>query len=198
MTIHLRRGYITTKSIFFITLLVATLTVLSVWLFGLDKHRTLFVNAILSASILSLAFFSFLSINLYRGIKMKDDLGKITDNLSKSHFPNLSEGVEFPSELPDVRKGDDCGGIVLGIILWILIAILFVAVIWFFGALLWSMILIFAAMLYWIFFRALRLVFKSSNACKDNLSKSLRYGFAYTLLYNFWIYGIILSAHYLI
>jgi hypothetical protein len=45
-------------------------------------------------------------------------------------------------------------------------------------------------MLYWIFFRALRLVFKNSNRAKGSLLESIKWGVVYTTLYNFWIYGI--------
>jgi len=191
------RTLITTKSIFMITLLVFALTILAVWLFGLGRHRTLFVNSVLSTSILSAAFFLFLVISLYRGVKMKDDLGKITDTIKRSHFPGLPESLEVP-EIADLSFGEGCGEVFLAVLAWILAAFLILLLIWLFGALLWSLVLIFAAMLYWIFFRALRLVFKNSNACKDDLGKSFRFAFGYTLLYSFWIYGIILLAHYLV
>jgi hypothetical protein len=77
------------------------------------------------------------------------------------------------------------------------VTILIAVFLWLFGAVLWTGIIVFMAMLYWIFFRALRLVFKNSNKCKDNLTTSVAYGLGYTTLYNFWIYGIILSTHYL-
>ncbi|GAA4371648.1 hypothetical protein GCM10023186_00290 [Hymenobacter koreensis] len=60
----------------------------------------------------------------------------------------------------------------------------------------WVVFLVFAAMLYWIFFRALRLVFRHSAECKGQLGKSIRYGLIYTLLYNGWLYSIILLGHY--
>lgn len=131
------------------------------------------------------------------GVKMKEDLGKITDRLNSRRFPDLSGTADLNLGAVDLVDAGGCGEVIVGIIVWILAAIVIIILIWFFGALLWSMILIFAAMLYWVFFRALRLVFKNSNVCRGDLAKSIRFALAYTLLYNFWIYAIILGAHYL-
>ncbi len=185
---------VTTKTIFIITLMVMTLTILSVWLFGLGKHRSLYLNSILSCTILSVSFFLFLTIGLCKGIKLKDNLGKITNKI-KFKFSDLSGKIDLPFDALDFA--DDITGIITGIIAWIVFSISILIFIWAVGPLFWSMILAFVAMLYWIFFRALRLVFKNSAKCKDNIAMSMVYAIAYTALYNFWIYGIILSAHYL-
>lgn len=187
---------ITTKTVFTVSIVVVSLTILSIWLFGLGQHRTIFENSILSTSILSVAFCLFLTIGLFNGIKMKDDIGKITDKIDLDKIPDISAGMELPSVMPDLDEG--IAGIVIGIFAWIIFSILLLLFIWFFGAIVWTMILVFVAMLYWIFFRALRLVFKNSNKCKNNLTASLAYSLGYTTLYNFWIYGIILASHYLI
>lgn len=190
------KNFVTSRTIITVSIIVAVLTILSIWLFGLGQHRTIFENSLLSTSILSIAFFLFLTIGLYKGIKLKDDIGKITDKIKIDKMPDLSTGIEFPGDIPDVGEG--FAGIILGILAWFLVSILLLLFIWFFGAVFWTMILVFAAMLYWIFFRALRLVFKNSNKCKENLSRSVAYGLGYTTLYNFWIYGIILATHYLV
>lgn len=190
------KNFVTSRTIITVSIIVALLTILSIWLFGLGQHRTIFENSLLSTSILSIAFFLFLTIGLYKGIKLKDDIGKITDKIKIDKMPDLSTGLELPGDIPDVGEG--FAGIILGILAWFLVSILLLLFIWFFGAVFWTMILVFAAMLYWIFFRALRLVFKNSNKCKENLSRSVAYGLGYTTLYNFWIYGIILATHYLV
>ncbi len=175
------------------------MTIIAIWLLGLGQHRTLFENSILSTTILSIAFFLFLTIGLYNGVKLKDDLGKITDKINRDNMPDMS-GLDFSSgEIPDIDgDGEGIAGIILGILVWILVSVILVFLIWFFGAILWTLVLVFSAMLYWIFFRALRLVFKNSNKCKNDLVKSIYYGAIYTILYNFWIYGIIMISHYLI
>jgi hypothetical protein len=188
------RYFIPTKFVFQITIIVAALTILSIWFFGLGQHRTIFENSLLSTSILSTAFFLFLSIGLYKGIKLKDDVGKISDRISIESAPDLS-GFELT---PDLDIDEGIGGIIIGFFAWILFSAIVLFFVWLFGTLIWAMVLAFAAMLYWIFFRALRLVFKNSNKCKNNLQSSILYGLSYTILYNFWIYGIILTTHYLI
>lgn len=186
---------LTSKTVFTVTIIVAVLTVLSIWLFGLGQHRTIFENSILSTTVLSIAFYLFLTIGLYNGIKLKDDIGKLTDKINLSNLPDFShtgEGADF------LDVGDGIGGIIISTVLWILMTFLIGLFVWLFGAVLWSGIIVFIAMLYWIFFRALRLVFKNSNKCKGNLTISLVYGFFYTILYNFWIYGVIFGIKYLI
>jgi len=190
------KNFVTSRTIITVSIIVAVLTILSIWFFGLGQHRTIFENSLLSTSILSIAFFLFLTIGLYKGIKLKDDIGKITDKIKIDKMPDLSTGLELPGDIPDAGEG--FAGIILGILAWFLVSILLLLFIWFFGAVFWTMILVFAAMLYWILFRALRLVFKNSNKCKENLSRSVAYGLGYTTLYNFWIYGIILATHYLV
>lgn len=197
---------ITTKSVFIISIIVTCLTVLSVWLLGLGTHRSIFINSILSTSIISIAFFLFITIGLFRGLKLKDNIGEITDKIKSKSYLNQSEGnsdldssnlaLDTPAIIPDFDD-DDGSGILFAILAWVFYSIIFVFVFWLLGAVLWTGILFFAAMLYWVFFRALRLIFKKSNHCKGNLILSFLYAIGYTTLYNFWIYGIIMAAHYL-
>ena len=189
-------NYLTTKSAFVISIIVIFLTIIGVWLFGVGSHHTVYENSILSTTILSISFFLFITYGLYKGVKLRDDLGRITDKVKFNNLPDVSGGFEFPEEIPDAGEG--IGGVILGIIAWLAFSILLLILIWFFGVVLWTMILVFAAMLYWIFYRALRLVFKHSGKCKGKLMLSAGYGFVYTILYNFWIYALLLAGHYLI
>ncbi|MEN7551038.1 hypothetical protein AAG747_24165 [Rapidithrix thailandica] len=182
-----RPSYISTKSTFTITLLVIFLTVIGVWLLGLGKERTLIENSVWSTGILSISFFLFISIGLYRGVKLQDNLGKITDRFSMEtvgewHDGMLAGNLKFPDE------GDN---FLINLLIWLVLMIVFSIFIWVFGAILWMGILAFVAMLYWIFFRALRLVFKKSMICKGKPDKSMLYGAGYTLMYTCWIYGVI-------
>ena len=193
------RILVTSKSVFMVTIIVIALTIAGIWLFGIGKHKTLFENSILSTSILSVVFFLLLTIGLYRGIKLKDNVGRITDKIKISKWSDFPEGMDmdFLSGSSEMM-GEGIGGIILGILAWILVAFLLLIFIWLFNTIVVTMILVFIAMLYWIFFRALRLVFKNSKTCKGKLIRSMAYGFIYTTLYNCWIYGIILTTHYLI
>ncbi|MDA6069726.1 hypothetical protein NJT12_08850 [Flavobacterium sp. AC] len=184
------------RNIFVITLIVISLTILTVWLFGLGDHSSFFENSLLSTTILSTAFFLFISIGLFKGIKIKDNLGQITDRFDASKIEFIREAVADRSidDLPD--GGEGIFGIIISLILWFIMAIVISYLCWAFGAILWFSILTFIAMLYWIFFRALRLVFKKSGKCKGNYLNSTLYGFSFTILYNFWIYAIIFMTIY--
>lgn len=183
---------IETKDVFTISLIITVLTILSVYFWGLGRHNTFFENSIISTSILSFAFFSFITFGLYRGMKLKDNVGLIVDKLKPVDTSNVSPNLA--SEPVDV--GDGIGGIVLSILLWIVMAIVVSIALWIFANVLAVVVLTFIAMLYWVFFRALRLVFKNSNKSKGNLMESIKLGLAYTTLYNFWIYGIFILTVY--
>lgn len=174
---------------------VIAVTTLAVWLFGLGQHRSLFANSLISTTILFVAFCAFTTVGLYHGVKLRDDVGRLTDRISRNHFPGAS-GLEG---LPNFDFSDGHGiiGILAAIVMAVAVAILAVFVIWLVGALLWTYILIFAAILYWVFFRALRLVFKTSNRCRGRWAASLGQGLGHASLYTVWVYAIIYAAHYL-
>jgi hypothetical protein len=174
---------------------VVVTTTLAVWLLGLGQHRTLFANSLISTSILFAAFFLFTTVGLYHGVKLRDDVGRLTDRISRKHFPSTG-GLDTLPDF-DFSEGHGIVGILAATVMAVVVAIVAVFVIWLVGALLWTGVLIFAAMLYWVFFRALRLVFKNSNRCRGRLGASLWEGFWYASLYTCWIYGIIMAAHYL-
>lgn len=193
MKIPNRRRLIDSKKIFTISLISIVITILSVWFYGIGKHKTVIENSLISTSILSIAFFLFISISLYNGTKLKDSLGKLTDKFDSKKLNFLKEmnaDGGFGHSMPEIGEG--IGGIIMSIILWILVTIIISYLFFALGAIIWLSILVFLGMLYWIFFRALRLIFKKSSECSGNIERSLFYGFTYTILYNFWIYGIIL------
>lgn len=187
-----KRTILNTKNTFIVSIIVMILTVLSVWFYGAGKHQTVIENSLISISILSVTFFLFISIGLYKGVKLKDNLGKITDQFDLKKIEHLKNFTTTEIDTPDI--GDGIAGILLNIIFWIIATIAIGYLFFVFGAIIWITVLIFMAMLYWIFFRALRLVFKKAPECKGNLQKSILYGIVHTILYNFWIYGIILIA----
>lgn len=194
MKIVKTRKFIDSKYVFIITLLVIPVTILSVWFYGIGKHKTVIENSLLSTSILSVTFFLFITIGLYKGIKLKDTIGKITDNINTKKTAFLKDIL--PSDLSPIESGLDVaegiGGIAFSIVLWLIVTLILSYLFFALGTIIWFSILLFLAMLYWIFFRALRLIFKKSAVCNGNFERSVFYGFIYTLLYNFWIYGIIL------
>ncbi len=194
MKMSKKRTVINTRNIFIISMLVIAITIFSVWFYGIGKHKTVIENSLISTSIISIAFFLFISISLFNGTKLKDNVGKITDKINSKKLDFLKDltptdynGLEIGADI-----AEDIGGIVISIILWIIVTIVLSFLFYALGTIIWFSILVFLGMLYWIFFRALRLIFKKSAKCSGNFELSLFYGFAYSILYNFWIYGIIL------
>ena len=189
-----KRTLINTKNIFIISILTITITILSVWFYGIGKHKTVIENSLISTSIISIAFFLFISISLYNGTKLKDNVGKITDKINSKKLNFLKDLT--PTDFSGLELGADIaegiGGIIMTIILWIIVTMVLSFVFYALGTIIWFSILAFLGMLYWIFFRALRLIFKKSAECSGNFKLSIFYGILYTFLYNFWIYGIIL------
>lgn len=188
------------RIVFVITLLVIALTIVGVYLWGLGSHHTFFENSFLSTTILSAAFCSFITVGLFHGIKLKDNVGGMTDKIKSDALPKMPDVSPTEPIVDMVDIGDDFGGMILGavisILLWIVTAVVLAVVLWMFGQLLVISLVVFAAMLYWIFFRALRLVFKNSKRTKGDLPMSVIYGVFYTFLYNFWIYGILFLVAY--
>lgn len=195
-----KKSFLETKILSYSTLAIVVLVILSVWLSGKESHRSLFQNSILSTSIIAGAFFLFISFGLYYGLKLKDNVGNIfyKERIKKAYPENIpsidSGGGSF--DLP-IAGDEGCLGIIIAIVFWIFVAIIAAVALYIIGFLFWVTILILAAMLYWIFFRALRLVFKNSRHCKGNLLKSMGYGFFYSFLYVSWIYGVIFLANYI-
>lgn len=170
--------------------------ILSVWISGNNSHHTLFQNSILSISILAIVFFLFVSISLYRGVGLRDNLGKI---FIKENFNKRMKSTSDLSPTTDVPLVDaeGIGGIILSILAWIVFTIAIAFLMYFIGVFFWSALLLLLATLYWIYFRALKLIFKNSKHCKGNLFKSLGFGIFYSGLYVSWIYGIIFLLKYI-
>ncbi|MCB2409866.1 hypothetical protein [Hymenobacter lucidus] len=198
---------IRSKRAFFATLFVATATVLAVWFVGLRQDWSLFKDSLISISILSVSLFSFLTIGLFLGVKLQDTLGNVTDHIRKFPFADNVPDFGFGSGTGK-SGGSDGGGHVEGhgdgcshdigdIFLWVMVALLVVVLFWAAAAVVWATFLTCTAVLYWLFFRALRFVFRHSATCRGNFSRSLRYGLTYTTLYVSWLYAIILAVHYL-
>jgi len=184
---------VNSKNLFIITLIVIPLTIISVWIFGLEHHRSMFENSVLSTTILSISFFLFISIGLYNGIRIKDNIGELEQE--NIFFPRK---ISIDGDVDTPEVGEGIIGIILSIFLWFIVSMIASYLLWGFEAILWITILNFIGILYWIFFRALRLVFKKSAICKDNFSKSVLYGISFTILYNFWIYIIIFMTHHIL
>jgi len=180
-----RPVFITTKSAFKITLVVITLTIIIVWLQGLHLERSILRNSLLSTLILSGFLFLFMSTGLYRGYKLKDNLGKITDSFKPE--TELLDNSWIPDNPMDATIGDGCEGIAVSIVAWIFATIILGVILFLFSNFIWFSTLLLLAILYWIFFRGLRIVFKKSPICQGNFLLSIKYASIYTIFSTLWL-----------
>ena len=177
-----------------IVLLIAVLaTVLIVFLTGLPSQRTVLANSFVSVSILALLFFSFVGIGLYRGLHIHDDLShKLQWGFPKSSI--VGDGVTMLETPASFDGGEGIAGILISIVIWIVMAILFILFLVLLEFVLWASLLALIGIVYWALIRALKLIFSKSIDCQGNLLKSIAYAGGYTTMYLGWIYGMLYVA----
>ncbi len=183
---------------FFYTLFIATSTALAIWFLGIRQDWSLFKESLITLTILSGVFLSFLSASLFYGVGVHDNFGNLAEHIRRVPFPDqLSEFAPADLDL-DFDAGEGCGAIILGILAWLLVAVAAAVLLWLFAAIAWAVFMVLSAVLYWIFFRALRFALRHRRECRGKLAPSLRYALIYTVVYTSWLYGIVLVAHYMI
>ena len=182
-----KQPYLKGKSVFIVSLLVIGITILTVYLTGINYNRSLTSNLYLSLGIIATALFLFMTYGLYTGIGLIDNFPKFRNFKSGDFIANSGTGSTM--ELPSV--GDGIGGLILSILLWIAMSILFVILLIVLEAVFWFSLFIILAMLYWIFFRSLKFVFNKSKDTKGDIGISAVYSLTYTLLYVGWLFGIV-------
>ena len=181
-----KETYLKGKSVFTISLIVIGITILTVYLSGINYNRTITSNLYLSLGIIGICLFVFMCYGLYKGVGLVDNFPKYKDFKSGDL---ISSSGELP-EMPSVDIGEGIGGIFLSIILWIAMSIFFLIVLILLEAIFWFSLFVILTMLYWVFFRALKLVFNKANETKGNIEKSIIYSLGYTILFTGWIFGI--------
>ncbi|MCQ0113046.1 hypothetical protein [Zhouia amylolytica] len=179
--------YLKGKSVFTVSLLVIGITILTVYLSGIHYNRSLTSNLYLSLGIIASALFIFMTYGLYSGIGLIDNFPKFR-NFKRGEI--FMQSGAFP-DLPNTNVGDGIGGLILSIFLWIVMTIIFIVLLIILEAVFWFSLFILLAMLYWVFFRALKLVFKRSKDTKGSVGISIVYSISYTALYKGWIFGIV-------
>lgn len=189
----MQKRLINSHTVFLSTLIVVPTLILIVYFTGIEQHRSLYLNSLISTTIISLVMLVFITSGLYNGWKLKDTIGKLKIKHKFEGPPNV-EGLDG---VGDFGTGDDIGGIIVAILLWIVVAIFASIILYYVAGVLWLSVLAVGSVLYWIVFRAFRLVFKKGAWCKGNIIRSFLTALAYTLLYNCWIYAIILGFHFL-
>lgn len=181
---------------FISTLIVLPTLSLLIFLTGIKNHRSLYLNSLLSTTILSVVFFSFITIGLYNGWKLRDSYGNFLHRFRLWKKPSSTTMDVSGLDIGSMEPGSFDEAIA-GIFLWIIIGLLGSIIFWTIGAIVWATILFAGGMFYWIVFRAYRMIFSNSPKCKGDLGKSTGTALLFTFLYNCWIYAIIFGTHYL-
>lgn len=182
-----KQTYLKGKSLFFVSLIVIAITILTVYFTGINYNRSITSNFYIATTIISGALFLFMTYGLFYGIGLIDNFPKFKSFKRGDYISN----ADVLPDLPNIDVGEGIGGLILSILLWIGISILFVVLLIVLEAALWFSIFIIIAMLYWLFFRALRLVFSKSSITKNNLGLSVIYALSYTTIYTGWIFAIV-------
>uniref|UniRef100_A0AAU6WKJ2 Uncharacterized protein n=1 Tax=Chryseobacterium endophyticum TaxID=1854762 RepID=A0AAU6WKJ2_9FLAO len=169
-----QRYFLETRFLSYSTVVIVVLVILSVWISGAGSHRSLFQNSILSTSILATVLFLFISLGLYFGLKLKDNVGHIINREKIVKYSEKRPKIDS-FDLPDISFGGEagCGELILSVILWIFFSIVLVFLLYFLGVVFWVVILLFTAMLYWIFFGLYGWYLKTPDTVKETWSKAL-------------------------
>lgn len=184
-----RKTYLRGKSVFTVSLLVIGITILTVYLTGINYNRTITSNLYISLSIIGTSLFLFMTYGLYKGIGLRNDFPKFK-NFKTGNI--ISSAGEFPDwDMPDIESDDFISGLIISILLWIGMTIIFFFLLIILEAVFWISIFIILGMLYWLFFRALKLVFSKFKETKGKLRISILYSLSYSVLYLSWIFGIV-------
>jgi hypothetical protein len=178
------------KTIALVSAAVVIITACTVFLIS---KKSIYDELEITVSIIAFVLFAFLCYGLYNGATM---VGKPLSPELKFIDPSLVDAT--PIDVPDIDVGDGIGGVIISIILWIVLTIVLFILLTFVLTTLWSVLLLLVFALYWLFYRALRIVFLKARICKGDLGLSMQYSLMYTVLYTGWIFGLIwLSKHYL-
>ena len=183
----IKQPYLKGKSVFIVSLLVIGITVLTVYITGINYNRSLTSNLYISLGIIATTLFLFMTYGLYKGIGLIDNFPKFRNFKSGESFVNSGP----TTDLPNIVVGDGIGGLILSILLWIAMSLLLVILLIVLEAIFWFSLFIILTMLYWVFFRALKFVFRKSVETKNNFGISTIYSLGYTTLYIGWIFGIV-------
>ena len=187
---------VNSKTVFVATLLVVPTLTLIIYGTGIHAHRTLYLNSLLSTTILSIVFLTFITTGLYKGWKLKDELGNFLDKFQLWKKPSNTTLPIMEYDLPAFGEGGLVGCFV-SVFIWLIIGLFGSIILWSLGAFIWATILGVAGLLYWIIFRSFRLIFRNSARCKGDFVKSFGIALLFTFLYNCWIYAIIFGVHFL-
>lgn len=188
MQIKPKQEYLKGKSVFIVSLLVIAVTVLTVYLTGINYNRALTVNLYTSLAVIGTALFLFITYGLYKVMDVVDDFPNFRGFKAGDFY---SGHVPLDADIPSTDVGDGWEGIVVSILMWIAMTVLLFVLLIILEVVFWVSLFVILMMLYWLFFRALKLVFSKSKDTQGDIWISALYAFGYTGLYIGWIFGIV-------
>lgn len=162
------KTYLKGQSVFIVSIIVIVLTIITVYINGENHSRSITYNFYISLAIIGTVLFLFMTYGLYKGIGLKDNF---------PNFKSYEMGNYIPSsgDVPDIpffEGGEGIGGLIMSILIWIGMTILFFLLIILLEIAFWFTIFIVIMMLYWLFFRALKLVFNKAPITQGNIGIS--------------------------
>jgi len=161
-------------------------------------HRSFLAEAELTAGIIAITLFLFLTYGLYRGIRVRKEAVTLPSGgdfpLSDAADAVLNVGWVDPTALGfDIDSG--CLGVVVGVLVAILVMVLLVVLGWLLLPVVWGVLAVLILAVFWVFNRALRQVFARSRRCRGDRAASLGYAFLYTVLYTGWLFIVAWGVH---
>ncbi|WP_055447410.1 hypothetical protein [Lacinutrix mariniflava] len=181
------KTYLKGQSVFIISIIVILITILTVYLNGENHDRSITSNFYISLAIIGTVLFLFMTYGLYKGIGLRDNFPNFKSYEVGNYIPSSGE---MP-DLPFFEGGDGIGGIIISVLVWVAMTILIFLLLILIEIALWFSIFIIIMMLYWLFFRALKLVFTKAPITKGKIRISMLYSLAYTILYLGWIFILV-------
>ncbi len=138
-----------------------------------------------TVAIIALALLAFLWYGLYSGATLFGE-----PVASGIRTLDIASG-DVGTRLPDIDFRAGVSGMIASFMQWMLMTILLLVLITFVATILWSTLLFLVFVMYWLFFRAMRLVFLKSSVCRGNLILSFQYASFYAVLYTGWIFALV-------
>jgi len=187
---------------------VVSITVLVFWI----SYSPAYVELQITLQVIAAVLFAFLTLGLYRGVRLKRphreplSFTPLSQSAGASGAqPSRGDLLEFAARFMaemrpphiDLDVGDAAGGAddllgcLVSIVVWIVASIVLAFLLWLLAQVLWATLFVLIAALYWLFYRALRIVFARSRLCQGRLLLSLRYALVYTMLYTGWMFGLL-------
>ncbi|TAH50589.1 MAG: hypothetical protein EYC68_13810 [Chloroflexota bacterium] len=185
------------RAIVWISIPVIAITALLVfWL----SNRSFLGEAAIILGIIAFGLFAFLAIGLFHGVRLEEPIIENPDKPFGSTDFDVGSAVgldampipDLKLDVPDVGGGgDDIAGCLVSIVLWVVVLIVLAILFWLLVQVLAFVLPWVLLTLYWVFFRALKLIFGKSPMTRGKIVPSLGYALFFTVLYTGWLFVLL-------